>query len=381
MARVANECVRPLDVHLVIYLVDYEQRTLRALPDDGAPAPPSAVDGSLPGRAFSTVTVQASDRTPARLWIPILDGTTRLGVLEAELPDKFNVDDVAVRDGCLGIASLLGHVVQAKNALGDTVQVTRRSQPMTVASELLWTIVPPTTFACEQLVLSAVLEPCYDAGGDGFDYSVDGSLAHVAVLDARGHGLSAGLTGCLALSTLRAARRQGADLPAMAQAADTEIADQWNDARFATALLAQLDLESGVIRYVNAGHPPAALIRGGRVVRLLDRGRRMPLGLAGNTPEPAEESLEPGDRLLVYTDGVTEARDEDGKLFGLDRLVELTERHVASGLPTAEILRRLSHAVLEYQNGVLQDDATLLLAEWSPAASARTQPSDHLLPT
>jgi serine phosphatase RsbU (regulator of sigma subunit) len=73
----------------------------------------------------------------------------------------------------------------------------------------------------------------------------------------------------------------------------------------------------------------------------------------------------PDDALLLYTDGVIEARTPDGELFGLDRLVDLLEREAASGQPLDELLRRLMRTVLDHQAGGLRDDATLLLMRWS----------------
>ncbi len=92
----------------------------------------------------------------------------------------------------------------------------------------------------------------------------------------------------------------------------------------------------------------------------------------------AREQLEPGDRLLTYSDGITEARDEHGAFFGEGRLVELTERAASADLSTPETLRRLALAVLAYQRGQLQDDATLLLAEWSPSGYRRMFPTLEL---
>jgi len=135
-----------------------------------------------------------------------------------------------------------------------------------------------------------------------------------------------------------------------------------------------LDLASGRLRYVNAGHPPPLLIRDGKVVRTLDGGRRLPLGVADAGVDVAEELLQPGDRLLMYTDGVTEAHDSAGNVFGLDRLTDHAERNAAAGLPAPESLRRLSNAVRRHQYGELHDDATLLLMEWSSAAVERTLP-------
>lgn len=82
------------------------------------------------------------------------------------------------------------------------------------------------------------------------------------------------------------------------------------------------------------------------------------------------EQLEPGDRVLFYTDGITEARDDRGKEFGLHRLVDFVIRHNADGLPVPETLRRLVRSVMAYNSGRLQDDATVLLVEWQPGRNA-----------
>jgi serine phosphatase RsbU (regulator of sigma subunit) len=246
---------------------------------------------------------------------------------------------------------------------------------MSVASELLLRLVPPTTFACDDLVLSAVLEPTYDVGGDAFDYSVDDTAARISIFDAVGHGLPACLTSAVTVSAIRAARRAGeVSLRTLGSVADQAIQAQWSDSRFVTAVLAELELDSGVLRYVNAGHPPPLVLRGGRVIHRLDEGRRLPLGLDDEVDQLGHVYLEPGDRVLFFTDGVIEARNPEDEFFGLPRLVQLTELHATGELATAEVLRRLSHAVLEHQDGPLADDATMLLAEWTPAAPRRGWP-------
>jgi serine phosphatase RsbU (regulator of sigma subunit) len=211
------------------------------------------------------------------------------------------------------------------------------------------------------------MEPYDQVGGDGYDYAVDADRAHVAVFDAVGHDLAAGVTTTLAVAATRNARRAGEGLVAAAAQADQVVADQAGT-RFVTALLADLELGTGRLRYLNAGHPPPVLLRHGKMVKTLQSPVRVPLGLghlSKAVPQVGWEQLEPGDRLLLHTDGVTEARDTHGTQFGLDRLVNLAERHHRGGLPAPETLRRISHAVLTHQRGHLQDDATLLLLEWA----------------
>jgi len=112
LAEMFNAAARPAGLRLVVYVVDYEQVSLHALPDSdshadsdaGAPTPDGrppliTVDGSLGGRAFTMIAIQASAQSPNRLWIPILDGTERLGVLEAELDPRHDPDDPACATG------------------------------------------------------------------------------------------------------------------------------------------------------------------------------------------------------------------------------------------------------------------------------------------
>jgi hypothetical protein len=378
LAAVLHDVAGRLGLGTTIWLVDYEQSRLRALPVPGRETPgPMPVDRSLPGRAFASVESlhAAGDATCAgRWWVPMVDGTDRLGVIEFTHPDRVDGQDREFVVRCELVAGLVGHLLATMKARGDHIEQVCRSQPMSIASELLWQQLPPLTASSERVVVTAVLQPCYEVGGDGFDYVLHGDNAHVLVLDAMGHGLRAGLACAVALAAVRATRRAGHGLYDQARAADAALVEQFPDSRFATAVLAELQLDTGRLRYINAGHPEPLLLRGGRLVRQLSSGRRMPLGVDDPSVQVAEEVLEPGDRLLLYTDGVTEARAGGGERFGPQRLVDLVERHADAGLPAPETLRRLAHAVIDHQDGPPADDATLILVEWSAAASLNTVP-------
>ena len=369
-----HAALRDLGVTVTIYVVDPEQERLRPLPEPDRPLPdPLPIDTSLPGRAYTEVRARVGQ--DGRLWVPVVNGTDRLGLLEVFLPPGLHPDDEAVREGCRLIAGQIGHLLTSKTAYGDALHRARRSEPMAVSAELLWHLLPPLTFATDTTAISAILEPCYQVGGDAFDYALDGSTLALAVLDGVGHGLPAVLTTSVALAALRAARRTGTDLSDLPGAVDTGLRSQWTDGRFVTGVLAAFDVDSGRLRYVNAGHPAPVLLRRGRAVRALTGGRRLPFGLTGGGPgEVAEIRLEPGDRLLLHTDGVTEARNAAGEMFGLPRLADLAERHIGSGLPAPETLRRLSRAVAAHRGTASWDDATMVLVEWSGEAAARVEP-------
>jgi hypothetical protein len=367
-----NAAVRPLGIAMTVYLVDHEQRRLHPVVEAGQPAPPAVpVDDGPPGRAYRQVTkVPDADR----LWIAMVDGTERLGVVEVAVPagsPAAGHPDLPRR--CANLVGLIGHLVATKTSYGDGLTVVRRSRPMTPAAELLHDLMPPLTFSCRRMVVSAVLEPAYECGGDAFDYAATGTRAWLAVLDAMGRGLRAGLGGAVALAALRAARRAGEPVGDMAGSADAALTGQFADLRFVTAVLVDLDLDTGRLRYLNAGHPEPLVLRAGKVVRTLPEARQLPLGLGGDRTDVAEDVLDPGDRLLIYTDGVTDARGSGGPALGFDRLVDLVER-VPSDLPTPEALRVLTHAVLARHDGPPGDDVTLMLVEWPPDPTERIQP-------
>lgn len=353
-----------------MYLVDIPQRLLIPV----RPEDPDAltVDGTLGGRAFQLVEIVAAHDPHGghMLWLPLLDGTERLGVVRLVLAAGADPQDAELRRRCWLLCSLMGHITMTRFAYSDTLHALQRSSPLSVDAELLWKLLPPLTFATDQLVITASLEPYDRLGGDGFDYAVDDGVAFFAVFDAVGHDLQAGITTAVALAAIRNARRSGEhDLASLARAADDLLIAEGPGYRFVTAVLARLDVHTGQLSYLVAGHPPPLLLRSNKTVKSMQHGPRVPLGVPGRDVGVGHEHLEPGDRLLLYTDGIVEARDHAGQPFGIGMLMDLAERNAADELPAPEALRRLSHAVQAHQAGQLQDDATLLMVDWTRHSS------------
>jgi phosphoserine phosphatase RsbU/P len=156
--------------------------------------------------------------------MPLLDGNERLGVLEVVARDPgVDVNDSDFRASCDLFSQMVGHLFATSTPYGDTLTVAKRTRRMSEASELLWRLLPPLTFASHRVGLAVVLEPCYDVGGDGFDYALDGDTAFFAILDSVGHSLRSGLGTATVLAAIRAARTGGAGLYAMARAADETL--------------------------------------------------------------------------------------------------------------------------------------------------------------
>ncbi|MEV0128783.1 PP2C family protein-serine/threonine phosphatase [Dactylosporangium sp. NPDC050688] len=356
-----------LDIEL--FLVDYGQVDLLPLAGGhGVPGEPVHIDGTLAGRAYTSgEVVRAGAPDDERIWVPVISGADRLGVLAAHLGAPPGDDAAFVRDLRVLAAAFAG-IVASRRTYGDALERTRRRLPMQLAAEIIWNQLPPLTFATTDAAVAAILEPCYDVGGDAFDYAINGSTLHVAVFDAVGHGIAASALTSLAISAYRNARRCGLDLVDSCRSVDKWVHAQYPDG-YVTAVLGELDIASGTYRRISAGHPEELLLRGGRLVRTLSGPTALPLGLGylgGTRPVVTEERLEPGDALLLYTDGMIEARTEEGEQFGVGRLVECVTKALADQLPPAETMRRLVRTLLAYQRDQLQDDATALLLAWDP---------------
>ncbi|WP_327001810.1 serine/threonine-protein phosphatase [Dactylosporangium sp. NBC_01737] len=356
---------------VVLYLVDYDQLNLMPMAGTGTPArDPVPVDGTMPGRVFAVGRAHYGD--PARVWLPLIDGTERLGVLEVvsrrSSRKRRTTDDAT-------LASAFAELIVARRVYGDAIEHTRRREPMQVAAEIVWSLLPPLTFATDTVTVTGILEPCYDMGGDTFDYAVHGDVLHFAIFDAMGHGMAASTLTAMALSAYRNARRCGLDLLDSCKSVDKWIASQF-PARFATATFAELDTATGVLRLISAGHPAALLLRDGRHVKTLPGPTYLPLGLGLDVEAPVvvEEALEPGDQVLLYTDGVIEARTDTGEFFGVERLVDFIGRALADKFSAPETMRRLVHAILAHQHEQLQDDASALLVRWHPDTGATAHP-------
>jgi sigma-B regulation protein RsbU (phosphoserine phosphatase) len=344
-----------------VLLVDYGQVSLCPLRGtDPVPTGPVPVDDTPAGQAF---------RSGQEVWddghylVPLLHGAERLGVLDLETkaePSPADRDDLQV------IAALLAELIASRRFYGDAVEHTRRRLPMQLAAEIIWNQLPPLTFAVDGTLVTAVLEPCYDVGGDAFDYAANGSVLHVALFDTVGHGISASGLTTLTLNTYRNARRSGLSLADTYKSIDKWIAARYRGS-FVTAILAELDTDTGVYSRVNAGHPPELFLRDGRTLEPPPAPNALPLGLGGmldRSPRTVSRQLAPGDTLVLYTDGITEARDSGGTLFGRERLTDFLLDDLGRRTSPPEMMRHLIHAIISYENNELRDDATAAMLRW-----------------
>jgi serine phosphatase RsbU (regulator of sigma subunit) len=278
-------------------------------------------------------------------------------LLELELPEE---PSPTVVDEVRRTAHVLGYVVIASRRHTDLYEWGQRSTAFSLSAEIQRRLLP-AAYTCEagSFTLAAWLEPAETIAGDTFDYSLGRDQLHLSVTDAVGHGVDSALTATLCVGSLRNTRRYGASL--LEQAATTNEALLANGGgpqgeRFATALLGRLDLRSGALELVNAGHAAPYLARDGRVTAL-DLPADLPLGLfAGTTYRSTVVPLVEGDRVVVVTDGMLERA-----AAGVDLQTHIRRTRQ---LHPREATRALADLVIEASGGVLADDAALLVLDW-----------------
>lgn len=288
---------------------------------------------------------------------PVTERGEALGLLELVLPARPSgpqIEEVA------RTAHLLGYVVVASRRHTDLYEWAQRGTPYSLAAEIQRRLLP-AGYTCEvrSFSLSAWLEPSADIGGDTYDYSLARDVLHLSMTDAMGHGVASALTATLCVGTLRNARRHGQSLLEQAAAANAALCAHGAAVAgegYSTGLLGRLDLATGALELVNAGHTPPYLLRDG-VIQDLHLPANLPLGLFAD----AEYSrtvlhLRPGDRLVLVTDGMLERNAET---LDLPDLVATTAH-----LHPREATRALTDLVLETTGQALKDDATLLVLDW-----------------
>ena len=243
-----------------------------------------------------------------------------------------------------GAATLVENaaLVQAEDA------AKRDRQELAIAAEiqqgLMKVTVPEVPFA----KVNAVSYACKDIGGDFFDLVyTDGGLSLI-VADVSGKGVSAAVVASILQGMLYSQLARGSSLPEMIAAVNRFLCDKVGGQKYATLVIARL-LGSGEMELINCGHVPPLLISGGVITRLEDGN--LPVGLVADAEFQASRlQLKPGDRLLLVTDGVTEAEDAEGEFFGMERLESCSKDGFAA----------IEQAVTDFRGDTaLTDDCTI----------------------
>jgi len=215
--------------------------------------------------------------------------------------------------------------------------------------------------------------PAREVGGDFFNYFplADGQIA-ILIGDVSGKGVPAALLMANIQATLRARLPVAQNLAVLAAEMDEEISASTQPQTFLTLFMAILDGNAGTLRWVNAGHNTQYLVDGkGNLAPMPSSGR--PLGLLPGSHYREEQlPLNDGDLLFLYTDGLVEAEDPEGREFGNDRLEKILLARVAA--ESHEILQSIEEEVRRYRSGgEYGDDATMVILKSTGQVSRKPQ--------
>src|SRR3954451_712975 len=290
----------------------------------------------------------------ARLLVPVTDRGDAIGLLELDVPRYPSPDEITDIGSA---AHALAYVVIAARRHTDVFEWGQRSTPFALAAEIQRRLLP-ASYTCEagQFTLAGWLEPASSVGGDTFDYTLDRDSLQVSITDAVGHQVAAALLATLLVGGLRNGRRRGLDLEGQARYANDALAENAAPGQFVTGQLLRVDLQTGTAAVINAGHPLPLRLRDGKVEEV-DLQIEAPFGvLPGKSFDVQPFPLEPGDRIVLLTDGMQERN-----AVNLDVAAALAD---SADLHPREVVHELGAAVLRATSGDLRDDATMVCLDW-----------------
>jgi sigma-B regulation protein RsbU (phosphoserine phosphatase) len=233
---------------------------------------------------------------------------------------------------------------------------------LALAGEIQAGLLPGESYAFNALACAGAHVSCEEIGGDYYDFIPYGEdVLTVTIADVTGHGPSSALLMVACKTMLTTLIDIGVPLVERVGRLNEYILHHSSVSQFITFFHADIDTRANVLRYCNTGHnPPMLLARGGPIQKL--HPVTPPLGIADVSFETESVSFEPGTKLVMYTDGVTEAANADGELYEEERLESLLTEH--SRQDAGALKDTVMAAVFEFSAGTRQcDDVTLAVVE------------------
>jgi sigma-B regulation protein RsbU (phosphoserine phosphatase) len=259
------------------------------------------------------------------------------------------------------IATQIGTAIQNARLVSESLHQERLKQEMQLAHDLQMRLLPDASSVAPNAVVAARVVPAESVGGDLYNlFRLGQGKTGVMVGDVSGHGYQAALVMALAMSAsaihAQTTTDPGHTLGALAASLHGELA---SSEMFVSMFYGVVDREAGKLRYANAGHPHAFVVsKSGAIERLQANGP--PLGLGVSALAAAARRWSDDDLLLLFTDGVSDARDADGNRLGEDRMLEVAKK-CRSESP-ARILDRMFELLAEHTAGARQrDDLTIVV--------------------
>ncbi len=291
--------------------------------------------------------------------LPLYDGGVALNMVARWSAEPRGFDGVRLADAML-TSNLFGratnNLLVAQRLQVAYVQLDHETKRV---AALQRSLLPRRLPAIPSLDIAASYQTAARAGGDYYDFfPLGGDRWGVLIADVSGHGVAAAVLMAI-VRTLLHARREECVTPSQTLALINDHLSSWSDGMFVTAFYGVYDPREKSVVYSSAGHPPPLLVDRHVHVCELDGAQTLPLGVdpASNFPE-AGVRLAQGDTLLLYTDGIIDAVNTAGEMYGRDRLLSCVHENV----PNAQhIIDCVTHKLLAFtQGGAQQDDQTLV---------------------
>jgi len=303
------------------------------------------------------------------LAVPLGVGSNVFGIIYADSPlaeGRFTEDHLKVLTTLASVAAIR---VENARLTEEQMERERLEREQQVASEIQQRFLPATAPIVTGYELQGISFPCYEIGGDYYDFiqREDGRLV-VALGDVSGKGTAAALL----MSSLHAAVHAQADihdsLVKTISAVNRYLVDSIPANRFVTLFYAELDPQNGSLSFLNAGHNPPLIVHTGGTMEQLASGG-LPLGIMTNADfREGRTKLYPGDVLVIYSDGVSEATNPSGEEFGPTRLYEVVARNLEAS--AGGIRDRIESALTKFCQGTpAADDITLVIVKRNAEAS------------
>jgi phosphoserine phosphatase RsbU/P len=283
--------------------------------------------------------------------------------LDSRRPSAFSKLDRQILDA---LAVEAASILDNARLVEHERQRQRLEQELSIAREIQQALLPRGFGDFPHLAISGFNTPCHAVGGDYFDvFRLDDNRTAFVIADVAGKGIGAALLTSMLQGALTG-MTLGADPVRVLQHINDFLCGHAEVGRYATMFLGILDRD-GNLDYLNAGHPSPLLLRRDSVSEIFTQGS-FPVGLIPSAIyEAVRVPLEPGDTLVLFSDGVTEAADPEEQLYGVPRLTEvLTGYHAA---PLDQLQKRVADSLEKFSRGASQaDDITLLFIRYRGAA-------------
>jgi sigma-B regulation protein RsbU (phosphoserine phosphatase) len=235
-----------------------------------------------------------------------------------------------------------------------------QQQELEDALEIQRRLLPTELSQIDGFRVSAAWRPARAVSGDYFDaLRFDESRLALCIADVSGKGMPAALLMSNIQAVVKAVASENVSPAELCTRVNRVVSANTADDKFITFFYCLLDARRRRLTYSNAGHNPGMVVRRDGEMLRLDRGGTVLGPFARCVFEQGEIAVESGDRVLLFTDGVTEARNESGEEFGEERLIALLTENRSLGAD--DLQRALMQAVFDFSGGDFQDDATLIV--------------------